>query len=87
MNAQQALDTYSFSNIAEQLPELERDALYQAGYADGRENRRGGAALDRYQGLYPLAASDTYWHGYTQGREAAAALRQQRQAAAVKAPR
>ncbi len=65
------LDTQAMINIADALPEQEKQALYQTGYEDGLHNRRSGGALDDYQGEHPLAASDVYLAGYTAGKAAA----------------
>lgn len=62
-------DTLQLSNIAEQLSPQERDFLYKKGFEDGAANRRS-EVLEHYQGEHPLAASDVYLQGYTDGKEA-----------------
>ena len=65
------LDTLDMFNIADKLPEAERQSLYQTGYKDGLHNHRSSEALDNYHGEHPLAASDVYLAGYTAGKAAA----------------
>ncbi len=64
-------DTQALLNIADQLPASERQLLYQQGYEDGLHNQRGDF-LDSYHTQHPLAASDTYLQGYTEGKAVAA---------------
>jgi hypothetical protein len=64
------LDTQFMLNIADQLPESEREMLYTAGYKDGLVGQRGDALAD-YEGDHPLAASDVYLEGYVKGQKEA----------------
>ncbi len=73
-------DTQALLNIAEQLPEAERLLLYRKGYEEAQTNCRG-AFLENYTGDNPLAASDLYFQGYTDGKAALMVAKRQHEEA------